>query len=160
MPPAGGQIVDALPPLAVVNLIFLPPPPVGIPVTPGVSRSPLDRQRPRPPDFILPKHRDHHGPDRHARAAPLPVVTLCQRPKIRPVRNQTVYITPLPHYLPSHSFWEQNLAPGSEHRGKALGFVRSYERLILYPSDFVLAKEAQLIPSSRSPPSFQLGQQP
>ena len=29
-----------------------------------------------------------------------------------------------------------------------------------HASDFVLAKEAQLIPSPRSPPSLQLGQQP
>ncbi|KAK1968305.1 hypothetical protein LY78DRAFT_440845 [Colletotrichum sublineola] len=40
---------------------------------------------------------------------------------------------------------------GSEHRGKALGFMRSYERLIRYPSDFELAKEAHLIMSCSIP---------
>ncbi|KAK4033240.1 hypothetical protein C8A01DRAFT_50135 [Parachaetomium inaequale] len=79
--------------------------------------------------------------------------------KGRKINYGTVYIKPLPHYLLSYSFWEQNLTDGSEHRSKALGFMRSYERLIRYPSDFELAKEAKLIPSSSSPPSSQSGQQ-
>ncbi|KAK2037979.1 hypothetical protein LZ31DRAFT_534119 [Colletotrichum somersetense] len=62
-----------------------------------------------------------------------------------------VHVKPLPLHLLSHSFWDQNLAPGSEHRGKALGFMRSYERLIRYPSDFELAKEAHLITSCSVP---------
>ncbi|KAH0826841.1 hypothetical protein AYO21_04052 [Fonsecaea monophora] len=62
--------------------------------------------------------------------------------------SDTVYIKPLPHYLLSHSFWKKNLGQGQPHRGEALGFVRSYGRLIQYPSDFELAKEAKLIPSS------------
>ncbi|KAK1976080.1 hypothetical protein LZ30DRAFT_735621 [Colletotrichum cereale] len=61
--------------------------------------------------------------------------------------HDAVYVKPLPHHLLSHSFWDRNLAPGTAHRGKALGFMRSYERLIRYPSDFELAKEAHLIPS-------------
>lgn len=61
-----------------------------------------------------------------------------------------VYIKPLQHYMLSHSFWEQNLAPGSQHRGNGPGFFRSYESLIRHPSDFELAKEAHLIPSSPS----------
>jgi hypothetical protein len=88
-------------------------------------------------------------------------IVLTENPNLHLVWNYgTVYIKPLPQYLLSHSFWEQNLAPGSVHRGKALGFVRSYERLIRYRSDFLLAKEAQIIPSSPSPSSLQLGQQP
>jgi len=88
-------------------------------------------------------------------------IVLTEDPNLHLVWNYgTVYIKPLPHYLLSYSFWNQNLAPGSEYRSKALGFVRSYERLIRYPSDFELAKEAQLIPSSSSPASRESGQQP
>jgi hypothetical protein len=69
-----------------------------------------------------------------------------------------VYVKPLPHYLLSYAFWKDHLSPGSAHRGEALGFVRSYERLIRHPSDFAFAQEARLIPassssSSTSPPS-------
>ncbi|KAK2005607.1 hypothetical protein LZ32DRAFT_672467, partial [Colletotrichum eremochloae] len=65
--------------------------------------------------------------------------------------HDAVHIKPLPYHLLSHSFWGRNLALGSEHRGKALGFMRSYERLIRYPSDFELAKEAHLIMSCSIP---------
>ncbi|KAK2023086.1 hypothetical protein LX32DRAFT_644920 [Colletotrichum zoysiae] len=63
-----------------------------------------------------------------------------------------VHVKPLPPHLLSHSFWDRSLAPGSEHRGNALGFVRSYERLVRHPSDFELAKEARLIPPCSGPP--------
>ncbi|KAE9566706.1 hypothetical protein CGMCC3_g17154 [Colletotrichum fructicola] len=66
-----------------------------------------------------------------------------------------VYIKPLQHYMLSHSFWEQHLAPGSQHRGNGLGFLRSYESLIRHPSDFELAKEAHLIPTSPSASSLE-----
>jgi hypothetical protein len=59
-----------------------------------------------------------------------------------------VYVKPLPHYLLSYAFWKDYLSPGSAHRGEALGFVRSYERLIRHPSDFAFAQEARLIPAS------------
>ncbi|KAI1118688.1 hypothetical protein F5Y14DRAFT_399401 [Nemania sp. NC0429] len=76
-------------------------------------------------------------------------ITLTEDPNLHLVWNYgIVYIKPLPQYLLSHSFWKEHLAPGSEHRGEALGFMRSYERLIRHPSDFELAREARLIPSS------------
>jgi hypothetical protein len=64
-----------------------------------------------------------------------------------------VFVKPLPHYLLSHAFWRDHLSPGSAHRGEALGFVRSYERLIRHPSNFAFAQEARLVPASSSPSS-------
>ncbi|KAK3898991.1 hypothetical protein C8A05DRAFT_18503 [Staphylotrichum tortipilum] len=111
-------------------------------------------------DFVARKSNRHIDPI-HKHLQKGRKIVLTEDPNLHLVWNYgTVYLKPLPHYLLSHSFWDQNLAPGSEHRGNALGFVRSYERLIRYPSDFELAKEAQLIPSSRSPPSLPPGQQP
>ncbi|KAI0435860.1 hypothetical protein F4803DRAFT_573624 [Xylaria telfairii] len=79
-------------------------------------------------------------------------IVLPKDPNLHLIWNRgIVYIKPLPYYLLSDSFWQKNLAPGSENRGKALGFMRSYERLIRHPSDFELAREARLIPSSSSP---------
>lgn len=111
-------------------------------------------------DFVVRKSNRHIDPI-HKHLQKGRKIVLTEDPNLHLVWNYgSVYIKPLPHYLLSHSFWDQNLAPGSEHRGKALGFVRSYERLIRYPSDFELAKEARLIPSSSSPASLQPGQQP
>jgi hypothetical protein len=110
-------------------------------------------------DFVARKSSDHIDPI-HKHLQKGRKIVLTEDPNLHLVWNYgTVYIKPLPHYLLSYSFWNQNLAPGSEHHGKALGFVRSYERLIRYPSDFELAKEAKLIPSSSSQPSLQPGQQ-
>ncbi|KAK3368553.1 hypothetical protein B0H63DRAFT_488685 [Podospora didyma] len=67
--------------------------------------------------------------------------------------NGIVYLKPLPHCLLSHSFWSGYLGPGSAYRGEALGFVRSYARLIRHHSDFKLALEAGLIPSSALSPN-------
>ncbi|KAI0399617.1 hypothetical protein F4802DRAFT_588646 [Xylaria palmicola] len=112
-------------------------------------------------DLVARKSSDHIDPiHRHLEKGRKIVLT--ENPSLHLVWNYgTVYIKPLPHYLLSHSFWDEHLAPGSEHRGKALGFMRSYERLIRYPSDFELAREARLIPSSSpSPSSLKQGQQP
>jgi len=111
-------------------------------------------------DFVARKSSDHIDPI-HKHLQKGRKIVLTEDPNLHLVWNYgAVYIKPLPHCLLSYSFWNKNLAPGSEHRSKALGFMRSYERLIRYPSDFELAKEAQLIPSSSSPPSLQPGQQP
>ncbi|KAF3934156.1 hypothetical protein ABW20_dc0102788 [Dactylellina cionopaga] len=79
-----------------------------------------------------------------------------------------IYIKPLPEYLGSYSFWEHFLcdsnttktappANGTNNGGSqpnddalkraALGFVRTYARLIVHHSDFRIAQENNLIPT-------------
>ena len=95
-------------------------------------------------DFVARKS-SHHIDPIHKHLQKGRKIVLTEDPNLHLIWNYSaIYLKPLPHYLLSLSFWDQNLAPGSEHRGKALGFVRSYERLIRYPSDFELAKEARL----------------
>ncbi|KZL80791.1 hypothetical protein CI238_01813 [Colletotrichum incanum] len=112
-------------------------------------------------DFFARKSSNHIDPiHKHLQKGRKIVPT--EDPNLHLVWNyNAVYIKPLPHYLLSYSFWKQNLAIGSKHRGKALGFMHSYECLIRHPSDFELAKEAHLIPSSLapSPPSSHSGLQ-
>lgn len=100
-------------------------------------------------DFVARKSSDHIDAI-HKHLQKGRKIVLTEDPNLHLVwSNGSVYIKPLPHYLLSHSFWEHYLTPGSEHRGNALGLIRSYARLVRYPSDFELAKEARLIP----PPS-------
>src|SRR5690348_4171589 len=50
-------------------------------------------------------------------------IVLTEDPNLHLIWNyDIVYIKPLPNYLLSHSFWNQHLAPGSQHRREALGF--------------------------------------
>jgi hypothetical protein len=63
-------------------------------------------------------------------------IVLTEDPGLHLVWNRgIVYIKPLPPYLLSHSFWNEHLDPVSPHRAAALGFVRSYARLIRHHSD-------------------------
>ena len=72
------------------------------------------------------------------------------------IKNR-VYIKPIPAYLLNHAFWVYILSQESspflkDHRtvllGSALGFLRSYTFLIKHESDFQLAKDYSLIPTS------------
>lgn len=112
-----------------------------------------------PTSILSPLSSDHIDPI-HKHLQKGRKIVLTEDPNLHLVWNyDTVYIKPLPHYLLNHLFWNKDLAPGSEHRDKALGFVRSYERLVHYPVDFLLAKEARLLPWPPSPSSLQPGQQ-
>jgi hypothetical protein len=58
-----------------------------------------------------------------------------------------IFVKPLPRYLLNSQFWQDYLIPHSnELYGLALGFLLSYTTLILYESDFEIAKEARLLP--------------
>jgi len=94
-----------------------------------------------------------------------------------------IYVKPLPHCLLNFSFWEYYLLPGtgqvidnlsgqqhqhvpvlnlpsagalSSHRLWAQGFLRTYSYLIKHESDFILARDANLIPTSTSYRAFQI----
>lgn len=71
--------------------------------------------------------------------------------------DNRVYIKPIPSYLLNHAFWvytfsTQHSPFASDARNllsrSALGFLRTYAHLIRHESDFRLAKERCLIPSS------------
>jgi len=99
-------------------------------------------------DFVARKSSLHIDPI-HKHLQKCRKIIITEDPKLHLIWNYgIVYLKPLPHYLLSHSFWNEHLGPGSPHRGEALGFVRSYARLIRHHSDFVLGQEARLIPLS------------
>lgn len=104
-------------------------------------------------DFVAHKSSFHIDPiHKHLQKGRKIIIT--EDPNLHLIWNYgIVYLKPLPHCLLSHSFWSEHLGLGSAHRGEALGFVRSYARLIRYPSDFALAVEAGLIPSSSPSPN-------
>ncbi|CAF3473218.1 unnamed protein product [Fusarium graminearum] len=61
-----------------------------------------------------------------------------------------IYIKPLPRYLLSHQFWENHLAHQNTRTYRtALGFLRTFTKLIRHESDFRIAQEPSLslIPS-------------
>ncbi|KAI1077267.1 hypothetical protein F5B20DRAFT_552943 [Whalleya microplaca] len=61
-----------------------------------------------------------------------------------------IWIKPLPSFLLKSNIWDTHLAFGqdkhSQHRLLALGFIRSYSYLIRHRSDYLMAKEANLLP--------------
>ncbi|KAK3357791.1 hypothetical protein B0T25DRAFT_630759 [Lasiosphaeria hispida] len=105
-------------------------------------------------DFVARKSSLHIDPI-HKHLQKCRKIIIIEDPKLHLIWNYgIVYLKPLPHYLLSYSFWNEHLGLGSVHRGEALGFVRSYARLIRHRSDFALALEAGLIPSSAPPASY------
>jgi len=57
-----------------------------------------------------------------------------------------IYIKPLPPYLLSVAFFDKHIAPDSKLRALALGFLRSYTKLIRYPVDLEIARDKKLVP--------------
>lgn len=62
--------------------------------------------------------------------------------------SRRIFIKPLPRYLLSHNFWQNDLATDHEFYKSAFGFMLSYAALIQYESDFFIAKEKHLIPEN------------
>ncbi|CVL07300.1 uncharacterized protein FMAN_15380 [Fusarium mangiferae] len=62
--------------------------------------------------------------------------------------SRRIFLKPLPRYLLSHKFWQNNLATDHEFYKSAFGFMLSYAALIQYESDFFIAKEKHLIPEN------------
>jgi len=59
-----------------------------------------------------------------------------------------IFLKPVPSYLLDPDFWAECLTEQTELRACALGFLHSYTRLIRRESDFRIAKEKGLLPSS------------
>lgn len=86
-------------------------------------------------------------------------IVVSEDPKLHLVWiEDRIFVKPLPRYLLSHTFWKRYLvclggnASDTDTRthAAALGFLRSYVRLIRYESDFRIAQEAglSLVPSN------------
>ncbi|KAL7269556.1 hypothetical protein RUND412_007781 [Rhizina undulata] len=60
--------------------------------------------------------------------------------------DRSIYIKPLPTYVLHFNFFKRHIAPNEELRKCANGLLYTYTRMILYHSDFVIAKENTLIP--------------
>ncbi|TGZ81281.1 hypothetical protein EX30DRAFT_340906 [Ascodesmis nigricans] len=61
-------------------------------------------------------------------------------------RDDTIYIKPLPASLLNHDFWRQYISVDPELQQLALGFLKSYTKLLQYPIDVQMARELHLIP--------------
>ncbi|RPB26405.1 hypothetical protein L211DRAFT_771595, partial [Terfezia boudieri ATCC MYA-4762] len=78
-------------------------------------------------------------------------IVITEDPELHLVWNRgTIFIKPLPPFLVTEEFWRILLdSNGSSHeslRHLANGFLKSYSRLIVYRSDFKIAKDLGLIP--------------
>jgi hypothetical protein len=95
-------------------------------------------------------------------------ITVSENPGLHLVwYYKTLYLKPLPHCLLNYNFWKEYLSRDGQEAPygvdtlpdacrAALGFLRSYARLIRHESDFLLARKKNLIPKSLEFQKFQL----
>ena len=62
-------------------------------------------------------------------------------------QDDQIFIKPLPAWLLDHNIFQNHIRP-SPILPAALGFLKSYILLISYESDFILARDAHLLPSN------------
>ncbi|KAI0408226.1 hypothetical protein F4802DRAFT_458171 [Xylaria palmicola] len=76
-------------------------------------------------------------------------ITITENPELHLVwANHRIFLKPLPSWLLDPLFWTTYILPDDRLARCARGFLFSYTALIMYESDFNLAKEKGLIPSS------------
>jgi hypothetical protein len=86
-------------------------------------------------------------------------IIITETPKLHLVWHyDRIFIKPLPKYLLSHLFWSTYLLTNDSSvlgsgraervRRAALGYIRTYRYLVKHESDFDIAQEKKLIPSS------------
>lgn len=101
----------------------------------------------------------------HYQAIKLRNIVISENPELHLVwYYDRIFIKPLPKYLLSLDFWDSYLKAqppllGPEHeiiKCSALGLLRSYRYLVQYESDFFIAQEKHLIPSTATWESFSL----
>lgn len=92
-------------------------------------------------------------------------IVITEEPRLHLVWiHHRIFIKPLPLYLLSHAFWDEFLDQPSTRLGEArarvhasaLGFLRTYRRLIRHETDFNIAQQdhLRLIPRDVDWPSF------
>ncbi|KAH7400987.1 heterokaryon incompatibility protein-domain-containing protein [Phaeosphaeria sp. MPI-PUGE-AT-0046c] len=76
-------------------------------------------------------------------------IRLTERPDEHLIWNKdNIFIKPLPPYLLDHSFWVSQLCSNESLFGSAVGLLISYVWLVASTSDFAIAIEEHIIPSS------------
>lgn len=79
-------------------------------------------------------------------------ICITERPDLHLVWHyDQMMIKPIPLFLLSYDFWVTIINKSQDSKGdwlglEALGFLRTYSRLIAYESDFLLAKKYRLLP--------------
>lgn len=74
-------------------------------------------------------------------------IVVCERIGLHLVSFQgTILIKPLPHFLMHHLFYQDYIENIPELEPWALGFLASYLALIVYESDYAIAKQLGLLP--------------
>ncbi|KAH8164619.1 hypothetical protein CIB48_g3611 [Xylaria polymorpha] len=76
-------------------------------------------------------------------------ITITETPELHLLwSNHRIFLKPLPSWLLDPAFWKSHLLQDASLARCARGFLYSYTALIAYPSDFRLAQEKGLLPSS------------
>ncbi|KAI0201256.1 hypothetical protein F4808DRAFT_450439 [Astrocystis sublimbata] len=76
-------------------------------------------------------------------------ITITESPELHLLwSNHRIFIKPLPSWLLEPEFWKRHILQDDDLARCARGFIYSYTALIAYPSDFRLAQEKGLLPSS------------
>jgi hypothetical protein len=61
--------------------------------------------------------------------------------------DTTIYIKPLPAWLLNYEFFKKDICTNEKLLPQANGLLRTYTRLVAYPSDFKIAQDKGLLPS-------------
>jgi hypothetical protein len=125
-----------------------------------------------PSFFVFCKRRSSHVNTLHEYNSIGSYVTVSEDPGLHLVRKyDAIFIKPIPHCLLSFNFWTTYLVPDADGSSagqglydttrlssptrSALGLLRSYGYLIKHESDFLVAKNNNLIPQGVSYTQFQ-----
>lgn len=76
-------------------------------------------------------------------------IVVCEQTGLHLVsfRNK-IFVKPIPRCLLHHNFYSMQIAPDQMLSSQALGFLSSYLRIVRYESDFAIALELGLVPST------------
>ncbi|KAI6089285.1 hypothetical protein F4821DRAFT_231540 [Hypoxylon rubiginosum] len=106
--------------------------------------------------WLVAKKDGKHVDSLHEHLIKKRVITIAEDPRLHLVwLYDTLYLKPIPDYLLNHTIWSNYICAKAIHQAQgsqqynyaaALGFLRSYGLLIRYPSDFIIAKQANLVP--------------
>jgi hypothetical protein len=116
--------------------------------------------------WLVAKKEGRHIDSLHEQLIKKRTITVAEHPRLHLVwYYDTVYLKPIPDYLLNHTIWSTYLCSAAAqqaqdqqrtyNRKAALGFLRSYGLLIQHESDFIIAKQANLVPKGVSFVKFQ-----
>lgn len=104
-------------------------------------------------ELFLVSNRDNISPLHHQTIKGRDVI-LTERPDLHLVWfYERIFLKPIPKCLLSYDFWRRHILSAKDQYGQelileALGFLRTYSRLIIHESDFRMAQTLHLLPES------------